>query len=239
MKLHFAGTRGGIEARCERHFRHTSLVVIHGGKRILIDCGQDWHGHIDELQPDAIVLTHAHLDHACGLQAGAPCDVYATTDTWKCIADYPIPQRQTIQSRQPFRIFEVMFEAFVVEHSVRCPCVGFRIFTENAAIFYCPDLVYIHDRQPALTGIDLFIGDGASVSQPLIRKRGDALVGHAPIGQQLHWCSDERVPNAIFTHCGSEIVAGDEIASQRQIQREGSGLGIRTELAFDGFELQV
>lgn len=239
MKLFFAGTRGGIEARTERHFRHTSLVVIQGRKRILIDCGEDWRGRMNELCPDAIVLTHAHLDHAWGLNAGAPCDVFATAETWKCIGGYPITQRQIIKPRLPFDIFGVIFEAFVVEHSVRCPCVGFRVVTQETAIFYCPDVVYIHERQDALSGAVLFIGDGASISKPCIYKRGEALVGHAPIGHQLGWCQNERVPNAIFTHCGLEIVTGNETELQREVQKKGAAVGVGADLAFDGLEIQV
>jgi hypothetical protein len=28
---------------------------------------------------------------------------------------------------------------------------------------------------------------------------------------QIGWCAKEGVPRAIITHCGSEIVAGDEM----------------------------
>ena len=34
----------------------------------MIDCGLDWLGKFEKLQPDAIVLTHAHPDHAWGLK---------------------------------------------------------------------------------------------------------------------------------------------------------------------------
>jgi hypothetical protein len=57
MRLLFAGTRGEIDARSPRHRRHSSLLVIQRGKRILIDCGVDWRGKIDQLGPDIIVLT--------------------------------------------------------------------------------------------------------------------------------------------------------------------------------------
>ena len=51
----------------------------------MIDCGQDWLGKFDRLQPDAIVLTHAHPDHAWGLKNGAPCPVHAPQKTWRTL----------------------------------------------------------------------------------------------------------------------------------------------------------
>ena len=30
---------------------------------VLIDCGEDWLGHLDRLKPSAILVTHGHPDH--------------------------------------------------------------------------------------------------------------------------------------------------------------------------------
>src|SRR5437870_11375912 len=81
MKLTFLGTRGEIDTRTRRHRMHTSLLVSHGGARAMIDCGLDWLGKFERLHPSAIVLTHAHPDHAWGLKRGAPCPVYAPQKT--------------------------------------------------------------------------------------------------------------------------------------------------------------
>ncbi len=51
MKLTFLGTRGEIEART-----------------------------LERQRPAAIVVIHAHPDHAWGLRDGAPCPVWATED---------------------------------------------------------------------------------------------------------------------------------------------------------------
>ena len=73
MKLTFLATRGEIEARTRRHRMHTSLLVSHRGARVMIDSGLDWLGKLKRVDPSAIVLTHAHPDHAWGLKQGAPC----------------------------------------------------------------------------------------------------------------------------------------------------------------------
>ena len=239
MKLLFAGTRGEIEARSPRHQRHSILIVIHRHKRILIDCGLDWRGKIDRLRPDAIVLTHAHPDHAGGLKDGTTCVAYATQKTWSRLTRFPIPNRRVIEPRRPARILGVTFEAFTVEHSILAPAVGYRIRAGDICLFYAPDLVSIHEQREALAGIDLYVGDGATIARPLVRKRGRALIGHASIRDQLSWCGKEHVPRALFTHCGSRIVLGSEQNLRKKIQTMGTEQGVEADVAYDGLEIEL
>ena len=60
----------------------------------MIDCGADWLGRLPSVAPTAIVLTHAHPDHAAGLVEGAPCPVYATKETFDLLDRYPIRDRR-------------------------------------------------------------------------------------------------------------------------------------------------
>lgn len=100
---------------------HASLEVSYGGRRVMVDCGADWRGRLDELRPRAIIITHAHPDHVHGLADGAPCPVYATEATWETVASYPVSDRRTIRPREPVEIQGIGFEAFTVEHSLRAP----------------------------------------------------------------------------------------------------------------------
>ncbi|MDX1675553.1 MAG: MBL fold metallo-hydrolase, partial [Longimicrobiales bacterium] len=196
MKLTFLGTRGEIDARTRRHRMHTSLEVAYYGRRVMVDAGEDWLGELDEVNPHAIVITHAHPDHAFGLREGAPCPVWAPDVVWEEIDDYPIPaeDRHVIEPRQPVEIEGILFEAFPVEHSIRAPAVGYRITAGEVAVWYAPDLVYIEDREEALAGCRLYIGDGATMTQSFVRKRGETLIGHTPVRTQLTWCQKESVP---------------------------------------------
>ena len=96
------------------------------------------------------------------------------------------------------------------KHSILSPAVGYRVSAGRGRIFYAPDLIFIHERKAALDGVQLYIGDGATVMRSFVRRRGKALIGHSPVRTQLTWCQKEGVPRAIITHCGSEIVNGDE-----------------------------
>ena len=239
MKLTFLGTRGQIEASTRRHRRHTSLLVSYYDTDVMIDAGEDWLGRLDDIDPDAIVLTHAHPDHAFGLADGAPCPVWATDVTWRDIAAYPIDDRHIIEPRTPFSIGDIDFEAFPVAHSTNAPAVGFRVTAGNAVIFFAPDVVYIEDRAEALGGARLYVGDGATINRSMVRKPGDELIGHTPVRTQLTWCEKEGVPEMIVTHCGAEIVEGDERTLGAEIRALAAERGVEVQIAHDGMEMVI
>ncbi len=234
MKLTFLGTRGEIEARSALHQRHSSLLVEYHGRRVMIDCGADWRGLLANVAPEAIVLTHAHPDHAWGLKGGAPCPVYATPATWEDIAAYPLDDREEIHDRRPREIAGIGFEAFAVEHSTRCPAVGYRLTAGRVVVFYGPDLVYIHDREDALRGCRLYIGDGATLDRSFVRRKGAHLIGHTPVRTQLTWCRKLGVPEAIVTHCGTQIVEAAESEIQSKLAEWGRERGVGVTVAHDG-----
>jgi hypothetical protein len=84
-----------------------------------------------------------------------------------------------------------------------------------------------------------YIGDGATIRRSFVRRRGDRLIGHAPVRTQLGWCAKEGVPRAIITHCGSEIVAGDERSLRKTIAVIARDLGIEAQIAHDRMELAL
>ena len=179
MKLVFLGTRGNIEASTRRHRRHSAAMVSYYGRRVMVDCGEDWHRMLDELD----------------------------------------------------------FEAFPVLHSTRAPAVGCWISAGAVTIFYVPDVAWIIDREEALPGCKLYIGDGATIRRSMVRKPHETIIGHVPIRTQLTWCKKEGVPRAVFTHCGSGIVEGDERVLGAEIRDMAAERGLWAEIAHDDMEL--
>ena len=202
----------------------------------MIDCGLDWLGKFERLGPSAIVLTHAHPDHAWGLKNGAPCPVHAPK-TWLSLKNCPVEDRHLIKERVPTEICGITFEAFPVEHSLLAPAVGYRVSASRTCIFYGPDLLFIHDRAAALKDVQVYIGDGATLARSFVRKRGGKLIGHATVRTQLGWCAKEGVPRAIITHCRSEIVTGDERNLAATLRAMGAERGVEMRIARDGMGL--
>ena len=245
MKIRFLGTRGYIEAKTARHRKHASAMISYRGTHVMIDAGLDWVKKIYKLvpQPKAIVITHAHPDHAWGLKEGSPCPVYAIRESWNLImGKFDIPQnlRKIVRPLRTFKIGAISFKAFRVVHSTRAPAVGYRITAGKHTIFYVPDLVYIEDRAKALKGCQIYIGDGATVrGGHLVRKRGGTLIGHTSVRTQLTWCQKEGIPEMIVTHCGSEIVKGDERKIGALIRRMAKKRGVNARIAYDGMVLEL
>lgn len=235
LRLTFLGTRGGIRRRSRLHRRHSVLLIEHRRGRLVIDCGEDWRGKIAAFAPSAILVTHAHPDHAAGLAGGACCPVYASPATYRALARLPIELRALVP-RTAQTIAGLSIEMMPVVHSLQAPAVGYRI---AGRVFYVPDVVDIRDKRSVLAGIALYIGDGARITRPLVRRTASGRrFGHTSIQTQIGWCAGAGVPRAIFTHCGTEVVAGGYRAARR-VRELGATRAIDAQLAHDGLVVEV
>jgi ribonuclease BN (tRNA processing enzyme) len=97
---------------------HSALLVSHGRTAAMIDCGVDWLRRVKHMHLDAILLTHAHPDHVGGLKNGAPCDVFATSDTWNALHTVPVIHSKFLTCRSSIEVGGVILEAFPVELSI-------------------------------------------------------------------------------------------------------------------------
>ncbi|MGD9497291.1 MAG: MBL fold metallo-hydrolase [Armatimonadota bacterium] len=238
MKLTFLGTRGYIEAVTDEHRMHTTTLVTYRGRCVRIDCGEDWLRRCGEVRQQAIFITHCHPDHAFGLREGAPCPVYAPPEAVAEMAHWPIADLRVIDYRESVTLGGITMECFDVQHSTTCPAAGYRVSAGTVTVFYAPDLVYIRDREGALQGCKVYIGDGASIDRNFVRKHKDSgeLIGHAPVRTQLTWCRKLGVPRMIVTHCGSQIVKGGAEAVSK-IEQYARERGVQVEVATDGQEV--
>jgi len=240
MKLKFLGTRGYIKAKTKRHSNHTSLLLIHNKKKIMIDCGETFLNKLNKIKPDHIVITHAHPDHAFGLANGTNCFVWATNKSWQKLKDFPIDKKyqKMIQIKKKIKIENITFEAFDVIHSVKAPAVGYKISYKKKAFFYVPDVLWIENRKQAFNNILFYIGDGATIQRSLVRKdkKTNALYGHANIRQQLTWCQKEKVKKMIITHLGSDIVKNEK-KSTNLIKELAFKKNVEVIIAHDGMKI--
>jgi len=231
MRLVFLGTKGEIEESSPRHSYHASLLIISKQSKILIDYGMLRKHSLDELQPEVVLITHAHPDHYAWLNE--PVDtqvtVYLTRETLDYGKHHP-PNSKVIKPGQQFAIKDIKVTPYRVIHSIRCPAVGYRIESEGKTLVYNSDLVDIVEKEAVLTGVDYYIGDGSAIKANLVRRRGDQLFGHTRITTQINWCRKFGIEHIIFTHLGKET-----------IEHEAAFTGEHPEavLAYDGLEMDI
>ncbi len=234
MKITFLGTRGYIDTKTRRHRRHASTLIESQGFRLMVDCGADWLGKFQKYKPGAILLTHAHPDHAWGLKEGAGCPVYATQISFDIIKKYPIDFKKVVKPGKKYKIGPFTVEPFFVIHSLRCPAVGYRIMANSQTIFIAHDIISIPERSKALRGALAYVGDGASITRPIIRRKGGKIFGHTTVRAQIGWCAQEQVPNFFITHCGSQIVEGDGRTLGALVRTMGRQVCVHAQIAYDG-----
>ena len=178
MKAEIATLTSGFLARAARlifDLTGTDVTVPcsfgKGMLEIMIDCGADWLDRLMAIAPTAIVLTHAHPDHAWGLAKGAPCPVYATRETLDLLQRYPIRDRRIVPLGRTVAIKGVSFTAQPVQHSIRAPAVGYRVSAKAGSLFYLPDVAWLPNASNVLRKIDIYIGDGATMTRSMVRKK--------------------------------------------------------------------
>ena len=171
MLLQFFGTKGYVEESSRGHSGHSAFVLEEAGFRLLCDFGQNRKGMLSKIRPDAVFLSHAHPDHAWGLEEGTDAPVYASEVTHEILAKLPIRNRVVLApdggaaDLGPFRL-----TPHPVLHSVRCPAIAARIATGGLTMVYSGDIVAFEDPDAALAGADLYIGDGSTLTGSLVRR---------------------------------------------------------------------
>ena len=231
MKLVFLGTKGEIEESAPKHKYHSSLLIISNEVKLLVDYGMLRKYSLDEIKPDAILITHAHPDHYAWLNEDIKTEipVYLTKET----ADYGkfLPgNTKIVEPGEKFEIRPFQCLPYRVIHSIRCPTVGYKIETPGQTLIYNSDLVDIVDKEKILEGLDYYIGDGSSIRANLVRRKGDQIFGHTRILTQMNWCQKYRISIIIFTHLGKETME-----KEKEFREEHT----EVILAYDGMELMI
>jgi hypothetical protein len=63
------------------------------------------------------------------------------------------------------------------------------------------------------------------------------LIGHATMATQLDWCREAHVRQAVFSHCGSEVVGGDARRLNALLRRLGHEREVDARFACDKLRL--
>jgi ribonuclease BN (tRNA processing enzyme) len=242
MFLHFYGTKGYVEEESQAHSGHSAFVIESEGFRLLCDFGQNRKGWLEKIGPDAVFVSHAHPDHAWGLEERTKLPVYASAITHEITKDLPIEARIVLEPGRPERVGPCRLTVFPVVHSVRCPGMAARIETPEGTVVYSGDIVTFEQPEEALSGAALYIGDGSTLKGSLVRRHGSGvLMGHTTVRAQLGWLAKHGVARAVFSHFGKGPIEMGEKAlyeEMRELAAEKAP-GCEVTAARDGLELEV
>ncbi|WP_340119013.1 MBL fold metallo-hydrolase [Pelagibius sp. 7325] len=190
-----------------------------GGKpvRILIDTAPDLRQQILDNgihDIDAVLYTHAHADHAHGLDElrgivygrGAPIDAYMDARTHALLTtrfDYAFASSRTASNLYPalmtdhvvagtFSVAGIPVQSFVQEHGPDTS-IGYRI----GDIAYSTDASALDDNAFAiLAGVKLWVVDCL---------RDDPHPTHSHTAQTLEWIARVKPQHAILTHMNERL----------------------------------
>jgi len=230
--LRTLGTRGFTDAQSGTHAQHTCLLLETGEARVLIDRGESWRG-AGMPEHDIALVTHGHPDHIGGfLDNKKPLAILIAERSRVGVPKWA-KGSGILENVSPSGV-----KWFPVEHSTRCPAVGYRVETDAGDVVVCPDVLAVPNWKSALGGAALYVGDGSALSRSLVRRAANGdLVGHASIALQVRWCEEAGIPRAIFVHFGKECLdMGDE-----KLRDALGGLSerVRVEAATDGQEFVI
>jgi len=232
----FLGTRGDIEESSFKHRNTSALVISHKAQKVLVDFGQGNTNFPEGIT--AVIISHAHPDHAFGLK-GRRLDVpvYLNKFSNRILKKEDFPFRRKIFWRKPFLIGDIKVTPVPVLHSINAPTSGFIFEVDNRKLAYFPDVLMIR-KKDVLLGVDVYIGDGATLEQDILRRKGNKVIGHASIRTQLKWLKGAKVKRAIFTHYGKWAMTGRQAVcgAFEALEKEFS---VKIWEAYDGYNCMV
>jgi len=213
------------------HRFNSSLLIEENGKKIVIDVGKI--GYINDVQPDYVLITHAHPDHTSNvnlLDPGVP--IFLTVTTRNKADKYFKAGRyfKIIKPNIPFRVGGVKFVAHRVYHSTIAPTVCFKIADK---ILYAPDCFKFYNEK-ILNGVEYYICDGSSLERDIERPGN---VGHLSIKNSIALAKKYKVKYVIATHIGHIRLTEKDLEERVSEMVREAGFP-QVKIAKDGMKLE-
>lgn len=205
MKLIFLGTKGGMEKSTKKeHKIPTCLIVKDGNDSIGFELNKDC---IDKLNStSSIFISHLHPDHFdADVLDKVRVPIYVPEQEKK---RFPKDNKfiRFYKKEKPIKVGNLVVIPYEVVHSLEVRSFGFKIIGSYGVGFF-PDLIFIENRDEALKGLSVYIGDGSLVTKDRVRREQDKLYGHSSMLTQVGWCRRAKIPIIIFTHIGEEAMS--------------------------------
>lgn len=193
--------------------------------RMLIDVGWGIRKGITGVEPQCVLLTSAHPDHAAGIIGVDPAvPVVFTHRTFLAVKPYLRMGRRfyLIEPGKSFRFNQLKVVAHEVYRSLIHPTVCYKIGGE---VLYVPDCLRFKD-EGILDGVKTYICDGSILYR---RIKMSVMVGHMSVEDSLALAEKHGIKRVVVTHIGHLRL--DCVESWKAVHEMGA------EVAFDGMGL--
>lgn len=238
MWVQFLGTKGEIEERSPTHSLHSGIIVGYQKDRLLVDIGEE---QFLQESYSAVLLTHYHPDHFAKGILRIPCKLYSTKEILSLIPKEVEFTPRYISVGKPFEIGDFKINSYKVYHSIKTPSVAYKITAGEHTILLSGDVISIANRDEALSGVDVYIGDGSFLEKDMVRRKDSEIFGHSSVKTQLKWCDKASIPVAIFTHWGTEAVKMNKLELEHRLRALADEVAPNTKVivAEDGLKLDI
>ena len=227
MKIKVLGTRGKIEPSAENYKNHTAFLI---DNKILVDVGE---AHYMEHNPEAVVFTHFHPDHA-----------YFVETKEKFAPKIPLfgpeeqdfaPGLQVVDGE--FNIGEYSFRPVPVLHALRLKSLGYIIEKGGKKIFITGDVAWIEKADLEHVGsLDAVFTEATFLRKGgRIHKKKDRIFGHTGVPDLVRILGP-LTDKIIFSHYGNWFFEDPE-KSVQQLKAQADDPVIIP--AHDGMEIEI
>lgn len=246
MKITILGTRGEIEATAPRHSKHSGVLV---DDLLLFDVGEPV---FLERNPDAVFITHLHLDHA-----------YFTRhheSVPKMTAVFYAPEPYPAEGKSQMKVLDAPFAwngytitPIPTEHSLKVKSQAYVIEKSGVSVLYTGDLFWIEKKYHHLFGqFDLVITDGSYLKEGGMIRRSKTCshedgvaecsttepFGHTGIPDLIRFFAP-YTQRILFVHFGSWFYKAGAHDARAAIENLGRQYGVETLVGYDGMQVTI
>lgn len=228
MNLKILGTRGKVPQSAPCHKNYSGVLI---DNKILIDVGEaQYLNH----EPEAIVFTHFHPDHAFFVSGAEKFD--PGIPLFGPEEQELIPHLKIITKN--FRIGDYSFTPVPVIHALRLKSFGYLIEKDKKKILITGDVAWIEKANlKDLPKVDLVVTEASFIRKGgMIRRKKDRIFGHTGIPDLIRLL-EPLTSRIAFVHYGSWFFKDITESTEKLKSFETDELEVIP--AHDGMEIAV
>lgn len=228
MKIEVLGSRGKVEPSAPAYEKHTGFII---DETILLDVGEP---EYLERDPEAIVFTHFHPDHAFFVYND---ETFAPGVPHFGPQEHPlIPNLGIIEDE--ITINGYYFKPIPVIHALSLKSWGYVVEKDGKRIFFTGDVAWIEKKYLEEIGrVDLVVTESTIMKKGgRINRSGNKIYGHTGIPDLVRILSP-LTEKIVFTHYGDWFFEDVKNNPDKIKALEKEGLQIIP--AYDGFTIEI